>query len=215
MCLAVAGGVSSHAFWEPGCVNNISLGDDDWHACQKSDCQPQELKGGALSILLWCHVCWPDIPSPALSCGLGLRYLVMYLGCRRNFLFVLKGRQSLWFSVKLVITMCPVLAKLCYSSCTVQIHNWCTCWVFWSVCNRGVWGSWQHAGQVRMEGYKFLTSAFAYANRLSWTRLQNESCSNSCLSISPPYSISSFFCLLAKCTALHSSSAAILHMANL
>lgn len=54
VCLAVAGGVSSHAFWEPGCVSNISVGDDGWHTCQEGDCQPQELKGGACSQeLLW------------------------------------------------------------------------------------------------------------------------------------------------------------------
>lgn len=53
------------------------------------------LTGSALSILLWHPVCWPDIPSPTLSYGLGLRYSVVYLGCRRRVQFVLKGRQSL------------------------------------------------------------------------------------------------------------------------
>lgn len=153
------------ALWEPGCVSNISLEDSDWHACQESDCQPRSWKevparrscsrypSEALYLLAWC---FQSESKWATVLGCDTSSCILDIDVMSN-LFSREGR--VW-----AIILCKVgnhqvlsmLAKPCRSSSTVQILNWCVCWVFWSVCNREVRGSWRHTGRVHMVDYKCL-----------------------------------------------------------
>lgn len=143
-------GGSGHALWEPGCVSNISLEDDDWHACQESDCQPRNWKE------VPAHGSCSEYPSEAL-------YLLawhfqsrskwaMVLGCDTSSCILdidvmsnlLSGEGRVWSIILYKVgnyQVLSMLAKPCRSSSTAQIVSWCACWMFWSVCDREVRGS--------------------------------------------------------------------------